>query len=55
MTKSGGYLLNGLTRKNPVQMASGDPKMASSITSVDKDAMRASTAASPKTLGGRTA
>lgn len=48
-----GTLLNGLTRKNPVQMAKGDPKPPT--MSVNADATRASAAPSPKTLGGRTA
>ena len=53
MAKSGGYLLKGLTRKNPVQMASGDPVMPKK--SVDGDAMRKGVAATPKTLGPRSA
>lgn len=53
MAKGGGYLLKGLTRKNPVQMAKGDPAMPSK--SVDADAMRAGTAKTPKSLGPRSA
>ena len=50
-----GYLHEGVKTKNPTQMAKGDPKPASSYTDVGADAQRTSTAASPKTLGPRTA
>lgn len=52
MAKGSG-MLAGMTRKNPPQQAKGDPKMPTA--SVNSDAVRSSTAASPKTLGGRTA
>lgn len=55
MKKSGSGLLSGLKRKNPVQQAKGDPKPASSYPSVDRDATRGSTAATPRTLGPRSA
>ncbi len=53
MAKSGGTLLKGLTRKNPVQMAKGDPSTPSA--SVNSEATRKGTAATSKTLGPRTA
>ena len=52
--KKGG-LHAGLSRSNPAQMAKGDPKMASSYPSVDRDADRKMTAPTPKTLGPRDA
>lgn len=45
----------GMSRSNPPQMAKGDPKMASSYPSVDRDADRKMTAPTPKTLGPRDA
>lgn len=54
MDKGKGMSLHsGLTRKMPVQMAPGDPKLPS--RSVDSEATREAVAASPKTLPGRTA
>jgi|HubBroStandDraft_1064217.scaffolds.fasta_scaffold00409_9 hypothetical protein len=50
-----GYVHEGLTRKNPEQMAKGDPKKASSYASVDAEATREATASTPKTLGPRSA
>ena len=50
---SGTTVLGGLSRKNPPQMASGDPSTPK--LSVDSDAMRSSTAKTPPTLGPRTA
>lgn len=50
-----GGLHMGLTRKNPMQMQKGDPKMASAYPSVDSDVDRKGTAATPKTLGPRDA
>ena len=50
-----GYVHEGLSRKNPEQMAKGDPKGASSYTSIDADATRKETAPTPKTLGPRSA
>jgi len=47
----GGYLLKGMSRKNPPQMAKGDPKPPK--MSVDADAVRKSTAPTPRTLGPR--
>ena len=51
------YLLKGLTRKNPPQMPSGDPKMPSKSVDTKDDGGpgRMQTASTPKTLGGRTA
>jgi hypothetical protein len=40
---------------NPVQMAKGDPKMASSYPSVDSNATRKETARTPRTLSPRDA
>lgn len=54
MKKSGG-MLSGLSRKNPVQMHKGDPKMASAYPSVDGSPTRKETAPTPKTLGPRDA
>lgn len=44
-----------MTRRNPVQMAKGDPNMATAYPSVDSNATRKETAKTPKTLGGRDA
>ena len=50
--KKGGGMLSGLTRKNPPQRHSGDPKMPTK--SLDADATRGSaTAPTPKSLGPR--
>lgn len=48
-------LLDGLTRKNPPQMAKGDPKPATSYPSLNKDVTRSSTASNQKPLGPRSA
>lgn len=54
MKKGGKGMLSGLTRKNPPQMAAGDPKTPKK--SLDADATRGSKAApTPRTLGPRTA
>lgn len=53
MKKSGSTLLKGLTRKNPPQMHSGDPKTPTK--SLDADACRTGTAKSPRSLGPRSA
>jgi hypothetical protein len=55
MAKSGKGMLSGLKNHSPKQMAAGDPKMATSYPSVDKDATRTGVAPTPKTLGGRDA
>ena len=52
--KKGG-MTSGMSRCNPPQMAKGDPKMASSYPSVDRDAERKATAPTPRTLGPRDA
>lgn len=49
--KGGGYLLKGLTRKNPPQMAKGDPMPPTK--SVNEGAISPGTAKTPKTLGPR--
>ena len=54
MAKSGG-MQAGMKSTNPPQMASGDPKKASSYPSVDSDAERSGTAKTPKSLGPRNA
>lgn len=51
MAKGGKGMLSGLKRTNPPQMAAGDPKTPKK--SVDADAVRKSTAKTPKTLGPR--
>lgn len=53
--KKGAGMMSGMTRKNPPQMASGNPKPATAYPSVDTAATRKETAPTPKTLGGRTA
>lgn len=50
-----GLLHEGLTRKNPPQMAKGDPKSATSFGSLDSEATRSSTTSNQKPLGPRTA
>lgn len=51
MAKGGKGMLSGLTRKNPPQMAAGDPKTPKK--SVDADAIRKGTAKTPRSLGPR--
>ncbi len=55
MAKGKGGMMAGMKRTNPVQMAKGDPKPATSYPSVDKDATRSGVAPSPRTLGPRNA
>jgi len=52
---SKGILHEGLTRKNPPQMAKGDPKSATSYPSLDSDTTRGSTQPNQKPIPGRTA
>lgn len=53
--KKGSGMSMGMSRKNPMQMNKGDPKMASAYPSVDSGADRKETAPTPKTLGPRDA
>lgn len=50
-----GILHKGLKRTNPPQMAKGDPKPATSYSSLDSETTRGSTTSNQKPLGPRTA
>jgi hypothetical protein len=52
---SKGILHEGLKRTNPPQQAKGDPKSATSYSSLDSDTTRGSTQPNQKPLPGRTA